>query len=66
MNPSFATVIAAALIASMADAQNDCDGDLSDFDAVYCSQKLAVQADKNLNAVYRKLVTALTVSARGT
>lgn len=47
-----------------AGAQNNCDGSLSDFDAVYCYQKLYVQADRDLNAVYTRLLVVLPVGAR--
>ncbi|GAA3999872.1 lysozyme inhibitor LprI family protein [Deinococcus rubellus] len=51
---------------SMSQAQNKCEGDLTDFDAVYCYQKVFVQADKDLNTVYGKLMAALPGSAKNT
>ncbi|UWX64220.1 lysozyme inhibitor LprI family protein [Deinococcus rubellus] len=50
----------------MSQAQNKCEGDLTDFDAVYCYQKVFVQADKDLNTVYGKLMAALPGSAKNT
>ncbi|WP_027483317.1 lysozyme inhibitor LprI family protein [Deinococcus pimensis] len=62
-----AFLAAAALsLAASAGAQNNCDGNLTDFDAVYCYQKLFVKADADLNAVYTKLLAALPESGRAT
>jgi uncharacterized protein YecT (DUF1311 family) len=46
-------LIAALSIASAAYA--DCDNPRDDFDGLYCLNKIYIQADKDLNAAYKKL-----------
>ncbi|THF70856.1 DUF1311 domain-containing protein [Deinococcus sp. Arct2-2] len=56
----------ARVVSGTGGAQNNCGGTLSDFDAVYCYQKLYAQADRDLNLVYGKLLAALPQGARET
>lgn len=37
----------------------DCDKTKTDYDAVYCGAKIYIQADKELNDAYQKLVSKL-------
>lgn len=59
-----ASVSLTVFVPSFASAQTNCDGDLTPFDSVYCYQKLFVQADKDLNDVYGKLMKALPASGQ--
>ncbi len=51
-------------LAAQAGAQNNCDGNTNDFDAVYCLSKVFVQADADLNTAYTKLRAQLNPAAR--
>lgn len=51
---------------STAHAQQNCNRPTNDFDGLYCLNKVYLQADADLNAVYGKLRAALPVSARAT
>lgn len=42
----------------------DCNKTTSDYDVVYCSTKLYLQADKELNDVYKKLVGKLNTDGK--
>lgn len=43
----------------------DCDNAMSQLEINQCESKLAEQADKNLNAVYKKLIAAVDGSGAG-
>jgi len=42
----------------------DCNKTTSDYDVVYCGTKLYLQADKELNGVYKKLVGKLNTGGK--
>ncbi len=44
-------------------AQSNCDHPKNDFDGLYCLNKVWIEADKNLNEVYKKL--SLKLDANG-
>lgn len=42
----------------------DCEKTRSDYDVVYCSTKIYIEADKELNEAYKKLVGKLDMEGR--
>lgn len=53
-----------ALVVLTATAWADCEKTNSDYDVVYCSGKLYMQADKELNEAYKKLVGKLDAAGK--
>jgi uncharacterized protein YecT (DUF1311 family) len=47
-----------------ATAWADCNKTTSDYDAVYCGTKLYLQADKELNDIYKQLVSKLNTDGK--
>ncbi|HEV3317989.1 MAG TPA: lysozyme inhibitor LprI family protein [Candidatus Angelobacter sp.] len=51
------------VVSMQAFAQSNCDHPKNDFDGLYCLNKIWIEADKNLNEVYKKL--SLKLDANG-
>ncbi|SMC26371.1 Uncharacterized conserved protein YecT, DUF1311 family [Andreprevotia lacus DSM 23236] len=60
------TLLAAALLATaaFASANSACDKPKNDFDNLYCLDKVYLQADKDLNEAYGKLVKVLDADGK--
>lgn len=50
--------------AGMAYANSNCDKPTNDFDGLYCLNKVYIEADKELNENYKKLVSKLDTSGK--
>lgn len=50
--------------ATVASAQTNCDKPVNDFDGLYCLNKVYLEADKELNENYKKLVAKLNDEGR--
>jgi uncharacterized protein YecT (DUF1311 family) len=53
-----------AMVLCTATAWADCEKTQSDYDVVYCSSKIYMQADKELNEAYKKLVGKLDTAGK--
>jgi len=51
-------------LAGVAQANSACDKPKNDFDDLYCLDKVYMQADKDLNEVYRKLAKMLDADGK--
>ncbi|KAF0812986.1 hypothetical protein IGB42_02382 [Andreprevotia sp. IGB-42] len=52
------------LVSALASANSNCDKPKDDFDGLYCLNKVYLQADKDLNEVYGKLVKQLDADGK--
>ena len=59
-------LIAAALVlaSTFAQANTNCDQPRDDFDGLYCLNKVYLEADKDLNGVYKELVGKLDTAGK--
>jgi uncharacterized protein YecT (DUF1311 family) len=68
MKTTFITSCTALLLglsaAGMAHANSSCDKPTNDFDGLYCLNKVYIEADKELNENYKKLVSKLDTSGK--
>ncbi len=52
------------IVSGAAFAQSSCDHPKNDFDGLYCLNKIWIEADKNLNDVYKKLSLKLDAGGK--
>lgn len=60
-----ALILAGSLTGSLAHANSNCDKPRDDFDGLYCLNKVYLEADKDLNSVYKELVGKLDAAGKG-
>ncbi|HEV3040285.1 MAG TPA: lysozyme inhibitor LprI family protein [Candidatus Angelobacter sp.] len=57
-------VFSIQIIGVRAVAQSSCDHPKNDFDGLYCLNKVWIEADKNMNEVYKKLALKLDTNGK--
>jgi uncharacterized protein YecT (DUF1311 family) len=61
-----AAAVAGAILCWAGAAQAECSASSNDFEDVYCAAKNFIDADNDLNAAYKKLVTKLSSDEKST
>jgi uncharacterized protein YecT (DUF1311 family) len=59
-------IVGSSMVMGTAQAQSNCNTTLNSFEDVYCSSKVFIKADDDLNTVYQRLVKRLGASGQAT